>query len=175
MDFANFLLFDFEFTLHSPPLLGSLNTADQEKLLLPFEQMRGVACRQEVTFAGAFDLALVQRVTQAMTQRVAWLRAGAAEIHDIALSIKRIGDWAFNMGNADMALAKWDDTHNFIKTALHHNDMVRPPVYPTELARASDCSIIICGSCLIAHFMPCSTIVHTTLEHPLTLYRWASV
>jgi hypothetical protein len=108
LDFVNFMGFDFKFTLHKSPLMfGPLNTADQEKLFLPFEQMRGVACRQEVAFAGTFDAALVQRVRQAMTQNVAWLRAGAAEINDIALSIKRMGDWAFNMGNADMALAKW--------------------------------------------------------------------
>jgi hypothetical protein len=114
-------------------MVGLLNTADQEKLLLPFEKLRGVACRQEVTFAGAFDPALVQRVIQAMTQNVAWLRAGAAEIHDIALSIKRMGDWAFNMGNTRMASAKWHDTHNFIKTTLHHNDMVRPPMYKLQM------------------------------------------
>jgi hypothetical protein len=126
-------------------MVGPLSTADQEKLLLPFEQLRGVACRQEVTFAGAFDPALVQRVTQAMIQRVAWLRAGAAEIYDITLSIKRMGDWVFNMGNADMALAKWEDTHNFLENAFHHNDMVRPPIYKLQV------------------------------RHTLTSYRWASV
>jgi hypothetical protein len=121
LDFANFMSLDSRFTLHkSSHMFGALNVVYQEKLLLPFEQMRGVACHQQVTFAGSFDPALVQRVKEAMTHRVAWLRAGAAEIHDLALSIKSMSDWAFSISNADKALAKWDNTHNFIRTTLKH-------------------------------------------------------
>jgi hypothetical protein len=121
LDFANFMTLDFKFALHnSSQMFDVLNLTDQEKLLLLFEQMRGVACYQEVTFAGPFDTALVQRVTQ----KVQWLRAGAAEIHDLALSIKRMGDLAFKIGNADMAFAKWDDTHTFLETTLERDDMV---------------------------------------------------
>ncbi|CAG5180891.1 uncharacterized protein ALTATR162_LOCUS9489 [Alternaria atra] len=59
-----------------------------------------------------------------MTQGVAWLPAAAAEVYDLALSIKYMGDPAFNTGNADMAFAKWDDTLMFIKNTLKHNEMM---------------------------------------------------
>jgi hypothetical protein len=92
--------------------------------LLPFELVRGSAVVQTVSFAGPVNTALRVRVTQAMTQRVAWLRAGAWEIYDLALSIKRVGDRALKMGNGDMALAKWDDSSVFEQTAFEQNHMM---------------------------------------------------
>jgi hypothetical protein len=83
-----------------------------------------VALRQHVTFTTPFDAALVERVKQTMTQGVAWLRAVAADVYDLALSIKCMGNLAFNTGNADMAFAKWDDTLMFIKNTLKHNEMM---------------------------------------------------
>ncbi|KAG9191351.1 hypothetical protein G6011_09439 [Alternaria panax] len=81
LDFANFLRYDFKFALHQPHSgFGSLNREDQEELLLPMEQVKGVALRRRVTFTGAFDAVPVERVKQTMTQGVAWLRAAAAEV-----------------------------------------------------------------------------------------------
>jgi hypothetical protein len=95
-----------------------------------------VAFRQQVTFTAVFDVALVERVKQTMTQGVAWLRAAAAEAYDLALSIKCMGDMAFNIGNADMAFAKWDDTLMFIKNTLKHNEMMGArlePEFPCQI------------------------------------------
>ncbi|KAF2024807.1 hypothetical protein EK21DRAFT_117439 [Setomelanomma holmii] len=73
----------------------------------------------------AFDVAILNRVKTAMTQKVSWLRGGAWEIHDIAVSIKRKGDWAFRLKNADMALAKYEDSRTFLDTALKLNSMMQ--------------------------------------------------
>ncbi|CAO2655317.1 Nn.00g103810.m01.CDS01 [Neocucurbitaria sp. VM-36] len=126
LDFANFMAYKFDFKIHLPPYMSSpLSTKDQTNLLVPFEQVRGVAMTQKVSFSGAFEPTIVKRVKQAMTSKIAWLRAGAWEIHDIALSIKRMGDWAFRLNDADTALAKYDDTRTFIVTAMKMNSMMR--------------------------------------------------
>lgn len=125
LDLANFIGYQFDFKLHGPPSSTTpLSVMDQEKLLHPFEQVRGVALVQNVSFSGAFGSAVVKRVKAAMTQKIAWLRAGVWEIHDIALSIKRMGDWAFGLGNADMAFAKYEDTETFLNAAMTLNSMM---------------------------------------------------
>lgn len=90
IEFANFM--GYEFTLASRRLL---TPAEQKKLLLPFEQVVGGACKKTVTFKGSFDIALKDRIQLAMTQDVGWLRARAAEVHDLAVSMKDKGDMAF--------------------------------------------------------------------------------
>ncbi|KAI4906528.1 hypothetical protein J4E90_010421 [Alternaria incomplexa] len=125
VDFANFFGYNIKFALHTPPGgVGNLSKEDQERLLLPMEQVKGVAFRQQVTFTSTFDATLVQRVKQTMTQGVAWLRAGAAEVYDLALSMKRMGDMASNIENRDMAFAKWNDTVMFIDSTMKQNDMM---------------------------------------------------
>jgi hypothetical protein len=125
LDLANFMGYEFNFALHQPPTASStLALKDQERLLLPFERVRGGGLQQKVTFTGGFDTTLTNRVKEAMTQNVSWLRGAAAEIHDIALSIKRMGDKAWNLGIADMILAKYDDTHSFIEAALKQNNFI---------------------------------------------------
>jgi hypothetical protein len=125
LDFANFMAYEFRFSLHQPPFaISRLSTLEQSELLVPFERLRGVATCQTVSLVGPFHPKTVKRVKQAMTQNVAWLRAGAWEIYEIALSIKRMGDWAFLLKNADMALAKYHDTHSFMDTARALNSMM---------------------------------------------------
>ncbi|KAF1847092.1 uncharacterized protein K460DRAFT_413897 [Cucurbitaria berberidis CBS 394.84] len=125
LDLANFMGYQFDFKLHQPPSsVTLLSSVDQERLLGPFEQVRGAAMVQNVTFSGTFDPAIVKRIMQAMTRKVAWLRAGAWEVHDIALSIKRMGDWALRLNNADMALAKYEDTRTFMITTMKLNSMM---------------------------------------------------
>ena len=125
LDLANFMGYQFDFKLHQPPFATSpLSIMSQVELLFPFEQVRGAALIQNVSFSGSFDPAILKRVKQAMTTKIAWLRAGAWEVHDIALSIKRKGDWAFRLNNADMALAKYDDTRTFMETAMSLNSMM---------------------------------------------------
>jgi len=126
LDLANFMAYEFLFELRQPPLATSpLSALTQSQLLLPFECVRGGAMIQKVTFRGAFDHAIMERVRQAMTQKVAWLRASAWEIHDIALSIKRMGDWAFRLKNADLASAKYMDMEMFLDTARGLHSMVK--------------------------------------------------
>jgi hypothetical protein len=126
LDLANFMSYQFDFKLHQPPLNSTGILVElQRKLMMPFKVLRGSAMNQIVTFDASINKAIVRRVKQAMTQKVAWLRAGAWEIHDIALSIKRMGDWAFALGNADMALAKYEDTRTFLDTALTTNSMMK--------------------------------------------------
>ncbi|KAF2126602.1 hypothetical protein P153DRAFT_433722 [Dothidotthia symphoricarpi CBS 119687] len=125
LDFANFMSFHFDFKLRQPPLRSSAPTlVEQEKLLLPFACVRGGAMVQKVTMTGAFNPALEARIKEAMTQKVSWLRGGAWELHDLTLSIKRMGDFAWRIGNADMALAKYDDARNFDKQAWDQNTMM---------------------------------------------------
>ncbi|KAI4614511.1 hypothetical protein J4E83_007165 [Alternaria metachromatica] len=146
LDFANFMAYDFKFALHKPPgTVGTLSREDQERLILPMEKVSGVACRQQVAFTTSFDAVLVERVKQAMTQGVAWLRAAVAEVYDIALSIKCMGDMAFNIGNGDMAFAKWDDTLKFIDITLEHNNMMSTRLEPDFLAqlRALECMVCL--------------------------------
>tara|TARA_R110002003_G_scaffold109_12_gene9226 strand:- start:12628 stop:14235 length:1608 start_codon:yes stop_codon:yes gene_type:complete len=126
MDLANFMGFCFDFKLRQHALMSMpLPILDQEKLLIPFERVRGTAFRQEVTFSGKFDPQIEARVKQAMTQQVAWVRGCAWEIRDMALSIKRMGDRAFALNNADMALAKYEDVQNFLEAAMKLNTMMQ--------------------------------------------------
>jgi hypothetical protein len=118
---ANFLPFVFEFKLRQPDLPLFL----QEKCFSPFEQVRGGASAQHVTITGPVDSELARRVKQSMTQQIQWLRCRAWEIYDLAVSISRQGDLAFRLGNADMALAKYDDARTFADTAVGQNHMVR--------------------------------------------------
>lgn len=126
LDLSNFMGFHFSFKLCQPPLHSSKPALfEQEKMLLPFECVRGGAMVQQVSMIGPFDAALKTRVKQAMTQKVAWLRGGAWELHDLTLSIKRMGDVAWRLGNADMALAKYDDARQFDKQAWEQNAMMK--------------------------------------------------
>jgi hypothetical protein len=84
----------------------------------------GLPC-EEVTFSGTFGSHFEARVKQAMTQQVAWVRGCAWEIRDMALSIKRMGDRAFALNNADMALAKYEDVRNFLEAAMKLNTMMQ--------------------------------------------------
>jgi hypothetical protein len=125
LDFANFMAYEFRFSLHQPPFaISRLSTLAHSELLVAFERLRGVATCQTVSLVGPFHPKTVKRVKQAMTQNVAWLRVGAWEIYEIAFSIKRMGDWAFLLKNADMALAKYHDTHSFMDTARALNSMM---------------------------------------------------
>ena len=82
--------FHFKFQLRQPPLAQSPPSRFiQEKVLVPFEQVRGGAVIQNVSIIGAVDVDLAAHVKQAMAQKIAWLRAGAWEIYELALSIKR--------------------------------------------------------------------------------------
>lgn len=149
LDFANFMGYQFRFKLHQSHLADSLiPAAVQQEVLAPFAQVRGCAIVQDVKFIGPFDQTVMQQVKVAMTQKIAWLRAGAWEIHDIALSIKRVGDWAFTLKNLDMALAKYEDTREFLKGALTLNTMMR--------GLDSTCEKAICG-------IECTTWVDTAL------------
>lgn len=112
LDLANYMTYNFDFKLCQP-----LSTPSQEKLLRPFEQVRGVSLVQQVSFSGAFDPAIVKPVKQIMTSNVAWLRARAWEIHDIALSMKRVADLAFNLKKAGMAMIKYHGVLEFLKQA----------------------------------------------------------
>ncbi|KAF1943716.1 hypothetical protein EJ02DRAFT_420933 [Clathrospora elynae] len=124
-NFANSMGYDFKSALHQPPTTSrALSIADQKKLLLSFEELRGGVFQQQVIFTGVFDTTLAKRVKQDITRNVAWLRAGAAEVHGIALLIKRMGNWAFTHGMADVALEKWDDAQAFIKATLMYYDMM---------------------------------------------------
>jgi hypothetical protein len=80
-----------------------------------------------------------------MTQGVAWLRAAAAEVYDLARSIKSMADMAFNIGNEDMAFAKWNDTLMFIKNTLEQNKMMRARLEPEFLAKlhALECMVLL--------------------------------
>jgi hypothetical protein len=120
VDIANFMSYTFDIKLRKAPDL-----ATQEKLLLPFEQVRGMAIIQEVSITGQVNTALVKRVIQAMIQRVAWLRGGAWEIHELCVSIKRIGDLAFSLGNADMTCTKYIDALEFHEHAIQTNSMIQ--------------------------------------------------
>ncbi|KAH7371009.1 hypothetical protein BKA66DRAFT_573187 [Pyrenochaeta sp. MPI-SDFR-AT-0127] len=124
LDLANFMCYNVDFKLHQPAFATSpVSIIKQSELLFPFERVCGGALVQNVTFVGRFDTAIVERVKRAMTQRIAWVRAAAWEIHDIALSIKRMGDWAFSLNNADMTLAKYEDTRTFMDSAMNLNNM----------------------------------------------------
>lgn len=126
LNLASFMGYKFEITLRHPQFAEAISSiAIQTQLLTPFEQARGCALVQNVTFSGPFDSAIVQRVKQVMTQKIAWLRSALWELHDIALSVKRMGDWAFHLQNIDMALAKYEDTRNFIAAATELNSMMR--------------------------------------------------
>jgi hypothetical protein len=126
LDLANFMAYEFEFKAHHPPLAKSpLSIVGQEQLLIPFECLRGSAMVQKVSFTGTFDTAITERVKEAMTQKIAWLRAGVWETYNMALSIKRKGDWAFRLKNADIALAKYQDMQSFLDTALDLNSMMK--------------------------------------------------
>ena len=127
LDLANFMGYQFDFKFHHPPsALAPLSPKQQLKLKLlsPFKQVRGAALVQKVSFSGAFDPTVIVKVKKAMTQKIAWLRAGAWEIHAIALSIKQMGDWAFRLNNADMVLAKYNDARTFMDTAMDLNKMM---------------------------------------------------
>ena len=123
LDLANFMGFHFDFAFRQPALVA-LQLAHIKQVLLPFEQVKGGAIIQKVTITGPVDLSLVARIKQAMTQKVAWVRGGAWEIHDLTLSIKRKGDLAFSLGNADMTMAKYLDSRTFQETALKNNTMM---------------------------------------------------
>ncbi|KAF2121069.1 hypothetical protein BDV96DRAFT_203189 [Lophiotrema nucula] len=125
LDLANFMGFDFIFNLRQPlKALLPLNVTQQEQLLAPFERVRGTGFVQKVSIKGPVDMSLAQRVQGTMTQKVQWLRGGAWEIHDLARDIKRKGDLAFSLNNADMAKAKFDDSRNFDETAFKRNSMM---------------------------------------------------
>ena len=78
LDCVNFMAYDFHFKLHQTSAPTSpLSVSDQTHLLAPFERVSGSAVIQTVVFSGTFDTALVTRMKQAMTHKIAWLRAGA--------------------------------------------------------------------------------------------------
>jgi hypothetical protein len=123
LDFANFMGFHFDFAFrHSPT--GAPQLAQAQQILLPFEQVRGGALIQKVSITGPVDTLLAARVKQIMTQKVAWVRAGAWELYELAVSIKRKGDMAFKLRNADMAMAKYTDTQNFQGGAIKRNTLM---------------------------------------------------
>ncbi|KAI4619339.1 uncharacterized protein J4E87_007589 [Alternaria ethzedia] len=135
LDFANHMGYDFKFALHKPPgTVSTLGREDQERFALPMGKVSGLAFRQKVTFTTGFDAALVEKVTQTMTQGVAWLRAVAVELYELALSTKCVGDMAFNTGNGDMAFARWLDTFMFIKHSLERNEMIGARLEPNFLS-----------------------------------------
>ncbi|KAH7083789.1 hypothetical protein FB567DRAFT_594305 [Paraphoma chrysanthemicola] len=107
MDLANFMGLCIDFKLrHHPLMTAPLSVSEQESLLAPFERVRGTAFRQEVRFSGDVDPQIEAKVKQAMTQQIAWLRGGAWEIHDMALSIKQ-------------------DTQNFLESAMKLSTMMK--------------------------------------------------
>lgn len=125
LDLANFMGFNLQFNLRHPSMaLLPLNIAKQGQLLTPFKRVRGGAIVQEVSITGIVDTTLATSVKESMTQKVQWLRAGAWEIHDLALDIKRKGDLAFSLNNADMAIAKYDDSRTFEETAFKLYDEI---------------------------------------------------
>ena len=123
LDLANFMGFHFSFAFRQATS-SELQPAHTKQILLPFKQVTGVAIIQEVTITGPVDPSLAARVKRAMTQKVAWVRGGAWEIHDLTVSIKRVGDSAFVHGNADMTMAKYLDSRTFQETALGKNTMM---------------------------------------------------
>lgn len=123
LDMANSAEFSFEFKFRDVTGTSTHDeiTARTSSLLLPFEKVRGVKAVQKVLITGPVDAAIAIRVRKAMTQKVSWLRADAWDMYSLALSIKRYGDLAFSIGDADMTLAKYDDAYNFHGAAMTTN------------------------------------------------------
>jgi hypothetical protein len=126
MDLVNHMCYQIHFKLHKPHhAAASLTILGQSDILSAFESVRGTGVIQTVDFIGPFDPTIVKRVKLAMTQKVSWVRGAAWEIYEIAHSMKRMGDWAFRLRNADMAMAKYQDMETFILGAINKNDMVK--------------------------------------------------
>jgi hypothetical protein len=124
LDLANFMGLHFDFAFRQPPL-NARQLVHEQQALQSFEQIKGGAFIQNVDITGAMDTSLAARIKQAMTQKVAWVRSGAWEIYDLTVSIKRQGDMAFTLGNADMTMAKYLDSRTFQETALKMNTMMK--------------------------------------------------
>ncbi|KAH7122647.1 hypothetical protein B0J11DRAFT_608133 [Dendryphion nanum] len=123
-DVANFVGYKFEFTFPHGPSIDGLSGSDiEKKLLSPFELVRGTAFCQKVAISGAIDAAFARQIQDAMTQNVCWLRGGAFELYELALSLKHRGDEAFRGGIAQAAVAKYIDTHDFRSIAWKRNTM----------------------------------------------------
>ncbi|MCJ1327046.1 hypothetical protein MMC10_003712 [Thelotrema lepadinum] len=124
MDIANSVFFNFKFVVRSTVFGEALSLSEQKSILEPFKMITGTKLVQTVSITGNVDKVLAASVTQAMTQKAQWARAGAWELFDIAASMKAVGDELWNAGFTDIARSKWDDAGEWIVTSLKGNELL---------------------------------------------------
>lgn len=124
MDIANPYFWHYKFDF-LPTFSGeTLSLSDQKDILEPFKSLPGTKMVQTVAFTGTVDQTLMKEVSDAMTQKVQWARAGAWELYDIASSIKGVGDELWQAGFHDLAFAKWDNVSAWITQSVKENGLL---------------------------------------------------
>ena len=91
----------YRFDLHFADISGGPPKLEFQRLVLePFRLLTGTT---GVSIGGAVDQNYTRSIRECMESQICWIRGLGWEMFDFAVSLKSIGDEAFNMGNWDAA------------------------------------------------------------------------
>lgn len=101
------------------PTTGAPDERVQKLLLEPFRQLTCLS--QNVKIFGCVDTEYTQNLLSDMMFQIRWTRAVAWQLYAIMVSIIKVAEEALQLGNTDMAFAKYEDCQRVWQCACGNN------------------------------------------------------